>query len=140
VQKLTASEWSVQEFTYLSPASYRATTSNDRLPLVEAYWRNAVAEQVDRPGAESFLQFLERVQSALTQLGRREQTILVVSHEMFIKAAIWLQTRRDASRVPQSFRAFAVSFAIPNLGRYSYDGTSFSGDRLPKFCCHFVVR
>jgi hypothetical protein len=46
-------EWPVQEFTYLTPSRCLATTSTDRLPLVEAYWKNATSEYVDGPGAES---------------------------------------------------------------------------------------
>jgi broad specificity phosphatase PhoE len=113
-------EWPVQEFTYLSPARCFATTSNDRLPLVEVYWKGATAEHIDGPGAESFQQFLERVQFALKKLRcRNEQAILVISHEMFIKAAMWLETPGVESPTPQSFRGFALGFAIPNLGRWS---------------------
>jgi 2,3-bisphosphoglycerate-dependent phosphoglycerate mutase len=109
-------KWPVQEFTYLCPARCLATTSKDRLPLVEAYWKNAMSEEVDGPGAESFQQFLARVQSTLQKLrDRPEQTILVVCHEMFIKAAIWLESHGSASPTPQCFRKFALTLAIPNL-------------------------
>jgi len=116
----TVEQWLVQEFTYLSPARCFTTTAKDRLPLVDVYWRSATAEHIDGRGSESFRQFLGRVHSALKKLRHRdEQAILVISHEMFIKAAMWLETSRVASPTPQSFRAFALGFAIPNLGRWS---------------------
>ena len=86
-------EWPVQEFTYLNPACCLATTTADRLPLVEAYWKNATCNEVDGPGAESFHQFLLRVESTLHKLRERpKRAILVISHEIFIKAAMWLET------------------------------------------------
>lgn len=116
-------EWSVQEFTYLSPARCGTSSGAERRPLVEAYWSTATSETNDGPGAESFQDFIARVQTALVTLHNRpEQSILVVCHEMVIKAAMWMETRKPdlkAARAPQRFREFLLTFAIPNLGRWS---------------------
>ena len=117
-------EWPVQEFTYLSPVRCGTSSAKDRRPLVEAYWRTATPETNDGPGAESFQDFIARVQTALEKLRNHpEQTILVVCHEMVIKTAMWIETEKadlKAARAPQRFREFALRFTIPNLGRWSF--------------------
>ena len=115
-------EWPVQEFTYLSPAQFNNSTQQDRLPKVEAYWKTATADTHDGEGAESFRAFITRVRTALERLRNRpEQTILVVCHEMVIKAAMWLDTRNpdfDRTHTPQRFREYLLMFRFPNLGTW----------------------
>ena len=117
-------EWPVQEFTYLSPSRFQNSTAQERLPRVEAYWKTATADTNDGPGAESFRDFITRVQTALKNVRERvEQNILVVCHEMVIKAAMWLETQRpnmNAPGTPQRFREYSLSFEIPNLGEWSF--------------------
>lgn len=93
----SVAEWPVQEFTYLSPERLGTSTPDQRRPLVEHYWKVADADTNDGEGAESFRDFITRVQAALEKLRNRpEQSILVVCHEMVMKAAMWLETRRSA--------------------------------------------
>lgn len=112
-------EWPVQEFTYLSPARFGASTAEERRPSVESYWKTATPETNDGPGAESFQDFIGRVQTAMANLrGRSEQSVLVVCHEMVIKAAMWLEIEKPdskAAQAPQRFRAYSMTFTIPNL-------------------------
>ena len=120
-------EWPVQEFTCLSSARCGTSSAADRRPLVEAYWSTATPETNDGPGAESFQDFTTRVQAALAKLRNRpEQAILVVCHEMVIKLAMWMECQKPDIRnahAPQRFREFALTFTIPNLGRWSYPVT-----------------
>jgi len=86
-------EWKVQEFTYLSPVYLGYSNAEQRKPLVEAYWEQLLPFYEDGPGAESFAQFIERVQAFLNLLRDQEyedKTIAVFSHEQFIKAVLWL--------------------------------------------------
>lgn len=123
-----AEEWPVQEFTYLSPARFGASTAEERRPAVESYWNTATPNTIDGPGAESFEDFITRVQTSLENLrGRSERSILVVCHEMVIKAAMWLETRRpdfEATQAPQRFREFSLTFTIPNLGRWDLQSSA----------------
>ena len=116
-------EWPVEEFTYLSPARCGTSSAEERRPLVEAYWSTATPETNDGPGDESFQDFIERVQTALEKLRNHpEQSILVVCHEMVIKVAIWIETEKPdlkAARALRRFREFSLTFAVPNLGRWS---------------------
>ncbi len=117
-------EWPVQEFTYLSAARFGASTAEERRPSVESYWRTASPETNDGPGAESFQDFIVRVQTALERLRNRpERSILIVCHEMVIKAAMWLETQNPdctGAHAPQHFREFSLTFWIPNLGRWDF--------------------
>ncbi len=114
-------EWPVQKFTYLSPDRCGTSFVADRRPLVEAYWSTATSETNDGSGTESFQDFIARVQTALEKLRKRpERFIMVVCHEMVIKATMWLDTEKShfmAARALQQFRAFSLTFAIPHLGR-----------------------
>jgi broad specificity phosphatase PhoE len=84
------SEWQVQEFTYLSPSQYQNTTIDQRRPLANAYWQRLDPFYVDGEGAESFSQFMYRVQETLTKLTRLEdEFITIFSHEQFIRAILW---------------------------------------------------
>jgi broad specificity phosphatase PhoE len=92
--------------------------------MAESYWMTANPETNDGPGAESFQDFIARVQTALERLRNRpEQSILVVCHEMVIKAGMWIETRRPglkAADAPRRFREFALTFSIPNLGTWEF--------------------
>lgn len=116
-------EWPVQEFTFLSPTRCGTSSAEERRPFVEAYWKTATPATNDGPGAESFQDFIARVQTALVKLRNLpEQAILVVCHEQVIKATMWLATRKadlNAPGAPQRFREFSLTFTIPNLGRWS---------------------
>src|SRR5438876_7502509 len=46
-------EWEVQEFTYLSPMYLGYSTTNDRRPLVDAYWEQCQPSYTDGRGSES---------------------------------------------------------------------------------------
>ena len=116
-------EWPVQEFTYLSSALCGERTPEQRRPLVENYWKEAKGIDIHGPGAESFDQFMKRVEKCVLKLkGRQEKTILIFCHETFIKAVIWIETYRPHDRTPQTFRVFASSFSIPNLGTWDLPG------------------
>lgn len=109
----------VQEFTYLSPARCAMTTEKERRPLVESYWRQADAEAVDGPGAESFSAFLLRVISSIELLQTWDAEVLVVGHGLFIGAAQMI-FREDGARVRSlsmaDFHRHVRSNPVPNLG------------------------
>ncbi len=115
-------EWPVEEFTYLTPIRWPYSTTQDRRPEVERYWRNADPEYVDGPGAESFENFIERVRSFLDRLKNAEEAeeaVVVFSHEQFIDAVRWLidcKPTEISSRTMRGFRRYLDSHDIPNGG------------------------
>ena len=83
-------QWEVQEFTYLSPARYQDTTAADRRPFVEAYWSRCDPHHIDGEGAESFADFIRRVQQAIDGLWScQSEFVAVFGHGLFLRAMIW---------------------------------------------------
>ena len=112
--------WPIQEFTYLSPVRCRNTTLQQRVPWAAEYWNRGDPHYCDGDGAESFAEFLGRVQDFSTQLsGRTERPILVFGHQMFMTACLWLRDRSaaDAAQGIREFRTYLLENVIPNVGQ-----------------------
>ncbi len=108
----------VREFTYLSLSKQKKTTKQERKPLVDAYWERLDPDYVAGAGAESFVQFIDRVSQAITWLKeRKEEFIAVFSHEQFILAALWFLKnthRRIDSIYMRQFHSFLKTNPLPN--------------------------
>lgn len=109
----------IQEFTYLAPTNWRGSTPADRRPAVEAFWRRADPDRCDGDGAESFAQFVARIDACLGWIQRGSVApIVLVSHEMFIRGVMW---RRVHATVPitleamREFRASLIASPMANL-------------------------
>jgi 2,3-bisphosphoglycerate-dependent phosphoglycerate mutase len=111
-------QWEVQEFTYLSPARYRDTTAADRRPFVEAYWSRCDPHHIDGEGAESFADFIRRVQQAIDGLWScQSEFVAVFGHGLFLRAMIWRMlfgAQPVNATTMSSFRHFLVATAMPN--------------------------
>ena len=76
---------SVREFTYLSPASCRGTTKEERRPRVQAYWAASDPDYHDGEGAESYREFVGRTMVTLQRLRERpEAEIWIFAHAQSI--------------------------------------------------------
>lgn len=99
--------WPVEEFTYLSPSRFVGTTQADRKPVADAYWIKGDKEEIDGPGAESFVGLLRRAELALDRLARSEAAnILIFSHGQFIRAMAWFIRHGDGADTPDNMRLF----------------------------------
>jgi probable phosphoglycerate mutase len=114
-------EWPVHEFTYLSPARHYNTTIQQRKPLACAFWERQDPFYIDGEGAESFADFIQRVQQVLDYLHCLDDDFVsIFSHEQFIKALMWttfFAPGASTSLSPQkmqSFYRFLTLFTIPN--------------------------
>jgi len=118
-------QWQVQEFSYLSPARYRDTTITDRRPLVEKYWLRCDPHYTDGEGAESFADFIRRVQQAIDRLWScQSEFVAVFGHGLFMRAMIW-RMLFDAQPVNastmSSFRHFMAATTLPNTSIIKVD-------------------
>lgn len=115
----TVETWPVQEFTYISPARCVKTTAAERRPLVEKFWSFADPRHVDGEGAESFLDFTERVLATLGKLrARPEENILIVCHGIYMNATAFYRHSEENPHAPDSMRRFhqyTKKFPISNL-------------------------
>jgi probable phosphoglycerate mutase len=109
----------IQEFTYLAPEHWRGTTADDRRHAVEAFWSRSHAHHCDGEGAESFADFMERVEFTLQWLQQRQaQKAVLVCHEFFIRAVLWrcfCPSLESARASMPAFRAWQQSAKIPNV-------------------------
>jgi broad specificity phosphatase PhoE len=81
--------WPIEEFTYLQPGRWNGTSTAERRPHVEGYWSTADPHYCDGEGAESFADFLRRVEAIMTRLAEMPDgsLVYVFGHGQFIQAA-----------------------------------------------------
>ncbi|WP_448952459.1 histidine phosphatase family protein [Labrys neptuniae] len=106
--------WPVQEFTYLSPVRCANTTTEQRRPLVDAYWRLADPAKVDGPGAESFTQMLERVRAMARRIEASPcARIAIFTHGHIMQAWRLLAENPEASDRADMKRYFSAFLHRP---------------------------
>ena len=110
--------WPVQEFTYLDRPVGQLLTSQQRKPLVEAFWHRCDPNLRDGGRAESFADLMARIQEVLRLL--REQGdgfVAVFSHGLFMRTLHWclltgsFEVSHERMKRLYHLRA---SFAVPN--------------------------
>jgi broad specificity phosphatase PhoE len=117
-------EWDLHEFTFLDPARFFNSTMAERRPAVADYWRRADPDYRDGPNAESFADFISRVQSGVDELrARRPAFAAVFSHGFVMRAVLWLllngalEENRPVTPTSDSMRSFWRFFRavdVPN--------------------------
>jgi len=121
--------WPIQEFTYLAPARCINTTVADRKVWVDEYWAKADPAFVHGEGAESFLEFIQRVQVFLDRLADAPgNQVAVFSHGQFMSALAWLLVRRYAAPCSCTPASFTLSPKAPARLRAIRNQTN------PHFC------
>jgi broad specificity phosphatase PhoE len=109
--------WEVEEFTYLAPAKYDHSTTSERRPFVEAYWKRCDPEYCDGEGAETFRRFIDRVARAAARLKRRKGFTVMVSHGQFMRGLIWWSFNCFHEVTPEvmaRYRDFRTAVVLPN--------------------------
>lgn len=113
--------WPVQEITYLSPARCTGTTVFDRQQWVQAYWDGANPNHRDGDDAESFSDFISRVDASLLRLASVRSLArpftLLFGHGQFINAMRWRSEGRGDRLDMRSFRAFDLKERMFNCQR-----------------------
>ncbi len=101
--------WPIAELSYLSTENGANTTAKTRKPLVEAYWRRCDPAYIDGPGAESFEQFMNRVQNFHDRLLKRSEGFVVaVGHGQFFRALLMALTEGFAT-TPEAMRRYRAA-------------------------------
>lgn len=85
--------WPVQEFTYLNTKAHAGTTEQQRAIHAQAYWERCDPHWRDGAGAESFADFIQRIDTLGQRLREhRRLRVVVFTHGYFIKG---FQLRSD---------------------------------------------
>lgn len=109
--------WDIQEFTFLSPIALGNTNMYQRQPLSRTYWEKCDPNHIHGEGAESFQDFINRVQTMQKSICEMNGFIVVFSHGYVIKAALWanlIGTYKATPEYMHNFVAFHKTFDLPN--------------------------
>jgi broad specificity phosphatase PhoE len=104
-------EWPIHEFTYLSAKRCFNTTFLSRDPWKKEYWENSNPEHNDGDGAESFMDFMERVRETLEKIKKRKENFIVLfSHGYTIAAIKYVLEKKPKKITPEVMRDFKKYF------------------------------
>lgn len=113
--------WNVEEFTYLDPKVCNGTTSEERLPMVTAYWNKLDIHYRDSEESESFFMFISRIQEFIETLRKREENVITVfSHGAFIQNVLsfkklhenrpdFLLSEKDVEELMREYKEITMS-------------------------------
>jgi hypothetical protein len=119
--------------------------------MVDTYWDAGDQSLIDGPGAESFVELLERAKTMLDQLAHSDATsVLIFSHGQFIRAAAWFIQHGDEAGSPdlmKRFRELDVGEPLMNCAGYEIVMKDdqwtveyqLSQDGVVKFIDHFCT-
>ncbi len=110
-------EWPVEEFVYLHHEKYLNTTKHDRGVDVDQYWEECNPVRKDSDDAESFVDFIDRMEMIVEKLMHIEGHIMVFTHGHVIRAMIWRiltgRLQKDKTAMAQ-YRSLRYALYIPN--------------------------
>jgi broad specificity phosphatase PhoE len=113
----TVAEWPVQEFIYLPHEEYLNSTQADRQQAVNDYWSRCEPALKRSSEAESFAEFIDRMEMLVNKLQSRQDHVVVFTHGHVIRAMIWKiitgTLRKDKIAMSQ-YRSLRHAIYIPN--------------------------
>lgn len=117
--EVTIDEWPVQEFIYLPHEKYLNTTQADRRSAVDEYWQQCDPQQKNFEEAESFVEFIDRMELMIEKLKQNKGPVIVFTHGHVIRVMIWKiitgRLQKDKSGMRQ-YMSLRQALYIPNAG------------------------
>lgn len=108
--------WPIQEINYLSPQKLQPLTLEEKKATINAYWTRSDPEYWDGEGAETFVDFFQRLTHFHEQLQEQEGFVIAIGHGQFFKAyvlALELGFHLSPSWMRQ-FRQYEASHPMKN--------------------------
>lgn len=114
--------WPIQEITVLGAIHFQNTTWRERSVDSELYWSRCCPEERQGEGAETFGEFIRRVESMMEMaLQSSARSILLVSHGHFIRGMVW-RTQNPGRKLDadamRDFKGLMSSCPIDHLSRW----------------------
>jgi broad specificity phosphatase PhoE len=113
----TVNEWPVQEFIYLPHEKYLNSTQVDRQAAVDEYWQQCDPQQKNSDEAESFVEFIDRMEILIEKLKQSKSHFIMFTHGHVIRAMIWKiitdRLKKDKTGMAQ-YRSLRHALYIPN--------------------------
>lgn len=114
---VSVEQWPVQEFIYLPHGSYLDSTQESRRPAVDDYWQRCDPLYRAADEAESFADFIARMQLFIDRLRDNSGHIVVFTHGHVIRTMMWKiitgTLKNDKSAMAQ-YRSLRQALYIPN--------------------------
>ena len=106
------------EFTYFSGKRCFDTTFSEREPWKKNYWQESNPEYNDGDGAESFIDFMDRVRDTIEKIKKKKENFIVLfSHQYTIVAVKYILEKNPKKITPEIMRDFKKYFKanpVPN--------------------------
>jgi broad specificity phosphatase PhoE len=111
-------QWPIHEFICINPKRCINTTWEERKPLEAEYWERCEPDYKDGE-AESFSNFIRRVQNTIKTLNlKRKKHIIAFTHMYFILAVNWCKTTKMHDKIDkyymQDFKTYLFANSIDN--------------------------
>lgn len=114
---VTVDESPVQEFVYLPHEKYLNTTQTRRQAAVDEYWQQCNPQQKNSNEAESFAEFIDRIEMVIEKLRHSKGRVIVFTHGHVMRAVIWKiitgNLQKDKAGMEQ-YRSMRHALYIPN--------------------------
>lgn len=108
----THEEWQIHEFTYLANKRCFNTSFAERDIWRNRYWQKSDPLYNDGEGAESFVDFMGRVEKALKDLEKRKEKFIVLfSHGYTIAAVKYILEKKPKNITSEVMRDFKKYFS-----------------------------
>jgi broad specificity phosphatase PhoE len=109
-------EWPIHEFTFFSTDRRFDTTVAGWKLLVDAYWQRGDPLHLDGKGAESFVDFINRVSDVIEKIkNRKEKFIVLFSHELTICAVKYLLENKPKEVTSKEMKEFREYFLLNRI-------------------------
>ncbi len=115
-------EWDIHEFTYMSADKYAGTTTFDRRPFIDEYWKRLDPHLKDGDG-ESFATFAARCRAFITRMGNTTGITAAFSHGHFTRGILHALQGNFDTVTPETMTRFWNDHhanPIPNCTRYVF--------------------
>jgi broad specificity phosphatase PhoE len=102
--------WDVQEFTFLDADRCYGTTYYERMEIRKEYFEKNDPDFIHGKGAESFNQFLRRIDDMYDKLQKidRDKFVVIFTHGLFIRTALARKDRKTVT-IDDTFKGLIIN-------------------------------
>lgn len=113
------------EFTVIDPQTIGGVTGARRKPYLDAYWADPDPDRREGAAADTFAEFLSRVESFRARLDSLPDGTLIFGHAVWFSLLLWRQLGFAAACADdlRRFRRFQLSLPMPHAAVFALEGS-----------------